>query len=141
MSWLYNGVEFTDEMIPEGAVGFIYQMTAIINDRAVMYIGKKNFYANRKVKLGKRATLALQDKRLKKYKQVSKLDYHKYYSSNDVMKAASKAGIKIKREILIICFSATELTYQEAKHLFCNDVLDNPLYLNSNILGKFYKTK
>jgi hypothetical protein len=141
MSWIYTGVEFTEDNIPEGAVGFIYQMTAIINDKAVMYIGKKNFYANRKIKLGKRATLALQDKRLKKYKQVSKLDYHKYYSSNDILKAASKADIKIKREILMICFSATELTYQEAKYLFCNDVLDNPLYLNSNILGKFFRSK
>jgi hypothetical protein len=141
MSWIFKGKEFTDEMIPEGAVGFIYEMSAIIDGKSVKYIGKKNFYANRKVKLGKRATEALQDKRLKKYKQVSKLDYHKYYSSNDVMKAASKAGVKIKREILMICYSATELTYQEAKHLFCNDVLDDPLYLNSNILGKFYKTK
>jgi hypothetical protein len=141
MSWIFKGKEFTDEMIPEGAVGFIYEMSAIIDGKSVKYIGKKNFYANRKVKLGKRATEALQDKRLKKYKQVSKLDYHKYYSSNDVMKAASKAGVKIKREILMICHSATELTYQEAKHLFCNDVLDDPLYLNSNILGKFYKTK
>lgn len=141
MSWLYHGVEFTDEMVPEGAVGFIYQMTAVIDGKSVMYIGKKNFYANRKVKLGKRALSALEDKRLKKYKQVSKLDYHKYYSSNDVMKAANKAGVKIKREIIMICFSATELTYQEAKHLFCSDVLDNPLYLNSNILGKFFRSK
>lgn len=141
MSWIYRGVEFTDDMIPMGAVGFIYVMSAIIDGKSVAYIGKKNFYANRKVKLGKKALSALEDKRLKKYKQVSKLDYHKYYSSNDVLKAAHKAGVKIQREILRICYSATELTYQEAKHLFCNDVLDNELYLNSNILGKFYKTK
>lgn len=141
MSWLYRGVEFTDEMIPEGAVGFVYVMSAIINGKSVAYIGKKNFYANRKVKLGKRALSILEDKRLKKYKQVSKLDYHKYYSSNDVLKAAHKAGFKIQREILRICYSATELTYQEAKLLFVEDVLDSDIYLNSNILGKFYKTK
>lgn len=141
MSWLYRGVEFTDEMIPEGAVGFVYVMSAVIDDKTVLYIGKKNFYANRKVKLGKKALAAQADKRLKKYKQTSKLDYHKYYSSNDVLKAAHKAGVKIKREILMICYSNTELTYREAKHLFIHDVLDNPLYLNSNILGKFYKTK
>ena len=139
--WLYNHVEFTDDMIPDGAVGFIYEMTAIIDGTSRYYIGKKNFYADVKVKLGKKALAEQTDKRLKKYKRVKKTTYQNYYSSNDVLKKAHKDGIVIRREILMICYSATELTYQEAKHLICNDVLDNPLYLNSNILGKFYKTK
>jgi hypothetical protein len=137
--WIYNNVEFTNEMIPDGAVGFIYEMSTIIDGKSYRYIGKKNFYSNTKVKLGKKAMPT--DKRLKTYKRVSKLAYEKYYSSNDVLKKAHKDGYIIKREILMICFSNQELTYQEAKYLFCNDVLSREEFLNSNILGKFYKVK
>jgi hypothetical protein len=137
--WVYNNVEFTNEMIPDGAVGFIYEMSVIIDGKSYRYIGKKNFYSNTKVKLGKKAMPT--DKRLKTYKRVSKLAYEKYYSSNDVLKKAHKDGYVIKREILMICFSNQELTYQEAKYLFCNDVLSREEFLNSNILGKFYKVK
>jgi hypothetical protein len=137
--WLLNHVEFTEDMIPEGAVGFIYEMTAIIDGKSVKYIGKKNFYADVKTKLGKKETPT--DKRLKTYKRVKKATYKNYYSSNDVLKKAHKDGVNIRREILKICYTKTELTYQEAKYLFCNDVLESEEYLNSNILGKFYKPK
>jgi len=137
--WLLNHVEFTEDMIPEGAVGFIYEMTAIIDGKSVKYIGKKNFYADVKTKLGKKETPT--DKRLKTYKRVKKATYKNYYSSNDVLKKAHKDGVNIRREILKICYTKTELTYQEARYLFCNDVLDSEEYLNSNILGKFYKPK
>lgn len=138
-NWLYNGKVFTDEHIPEGAVGFIYQMSAIIDGKSVAYIGKKNFYANRKKMLSKK--MAPTDKRKKNYARVSKLDYANYYSSNDILKKAHKEGIQIKREILLICFSNTELTYQEVKHQFKYEVLEHDLFLNGNILGKFYKQK
>ena len=139
MSWIYKSKEFTETDIPEGAVGFIYEMISIIDGKLVRYIGKKNFYADVKVKLGKKAMPT--DKRLKTYKRVRKATFMNYYSSNDILKKAHKDGIAIKREIIMICYSPTELTYQEAKHLFCKDVLEDPLYLNSNILGRFYKTK
>lgn len=139
MSWLHNGVLFTDEHIPEGAIGFVYEMTTIINGHGYSYIGKKNFYSNTKTKLGKKA--APTDKRLKKYKVVTKTAYQNYYSSNDVLKKAFKDGVLIKREILKICFSKTELTYQEVKHQFVREVLENEFYLNGNILGRFFHFK
>jgi hypothetical protein len=139
--WIYNNIEFTEDMIPEGAVGFVYEMTAVIDGESRIYIGKKNFYSDVKTKLGKKVLAQQTDKRLKTYKRVRKTVYQKYYSSNEVLKKAHKDGVKIRRKILMICYSPTELTYQEAKYLFCNDVLDYDMYLNSNILGKFYKTK
>ena len=139
MSWKYKSTLFTDENIPEGAIGFVYYMSAIINGKSVGYIGKKNFYANTKKKLGKKA--APKDKRKKDYVRVSKLAYHAYYSSNDVLNRAYKEGVLIKREILTICFSKTELTYEEVKHQFLYAVLENDTYLNGNILGRFYKQK
>ena len=141
MSWIHKGKQFSDSMIPEGGVGFIYSMTAIIDGKSVAYIGKKNFFANIKRPLGKKALAMSTDKRLKKYTRVIKPDYMNYYSSNKTLKDAHKAGVVIKREILMICYSAMELTYQEVKHQFKYEVLEKDKYLNANILGRFYKTK
>ena len=106
MNWLYKAKKFTDDMIPDKAIGFVYEMEAIIDGKSVRYIGKKNFY-----------------------------------SSNDILKAAHKAGILIKRYIVKICYSKTELTYYETKYQFNKEVLEKEEYLNGNILGKFYKFK
>lgn len=139
MSWLFNGKVFCQDGIPHGAIGFVYQMSAIIDGKSVSYIGKKNFYASVKTKLSKKAMPT--DKRLKTYKRVTKTSYQDYYSSNEVLKKAHKDGVVIKRDILKICYSKNELTYQEVKHQFLLGVLESDLYLNGNILGRFYKNK
>jgi len=139
MSWIYTGKVFEPEMIPEGAIGFVYEMSAIINGKSLSYIGKKNFHSNTKKKLSKKAMPT--DKRKKGYVKVTKLAYENYYSSNDVLKAAHKKGIKIQRKILKICYSKTELTYNEVKYQFAYKVLESDFYLNGNILGRFYKQK
>lgn len=141
MSWTYQGKEFDDLCIPQGAVGFVYIMSAIIDGKSVMYIGKKNFFANIKRPLGKKALAMSTDKRLKKYKRELKPDFMKYYSSNKVLKDAHKAGVVIKREILRICNTQMELTYQEVKHQFAYSVLEKEEFLNGNILGRFYRFK
>lgn len=141
MSWLYQGREFEDKDIPEGAVGFIYEMEAIIDGNAVRYVGKKNFYSTVKKRLGKKAIAAMTDKRASKYAFVSKANYQNYYSSNKVLQEAHKAGVYIKRFMVRICYSKTELTYHETKFQFAREVLEKEEYLNANILGRFYKTK
>ena len=141
MSWIYQGKEFDELCIPEGGIGFIYIMTAIIDGKSVAYIGKKNFFANIKKPLGKKALAMSTDKRLKKYRRELKPDFMRYYSSNKTLKDAHKAGVVIKREILRICYSSTELTYQETKYQFIYEVLEKEEFLNANILGRFYKTK
>lgn len=141
MSWIYQGKEFDDKQIPDGAVGFIYIMAAIIDEKSVLYVGKKNFFANVKRPLGKKALAMSTDKRLKKYKRELKPDFMNYYSSNKILKDAHKAGVPIKREILRICYSQMELTYQETKHQFIYEVLEKQEFLNGNILGRFYRFK
>ena len=141
MSWLYKGEVFNDSKIPEGAVGFIYEMEAIIDGKAVRYIGKKNFYSTTKKKFGKRAVANMEDKRAKKYTIQVKPNYQNYYSSNKVLQEAHKNGIPIKRFMVRICFSKTELTYHETKYQFVREVLEKEEYLNANILGRFYKIK
>jgi hypothetical protein len=139
--WSYQGQDFESSMIPEGAEGFVYEMQAIINGKLVRYIGKKNFYSTTKRRMGKRAVAQLQDKRTKKYTIQKKLSYIDYYSSNAELKAAHKAGIDIRRYIIKICFSKTELTYYETKYQFVRGVLESDEFLNGNILGRFYKFK
>ena len=139
MSWIYQHKEFTEDMIPDGAVGFVYQMDVILDGERKSYIGKKNFFADVKTKLSKKALPT--DKRLKTYKRVRKIVYQNYYSSNEKLKAAHKAGVIIKRTILKICYSKTELSYQEVKYQFMCEVLEKDIWLNANILGRFYKQK
>ena len=141
MSWIYKGVEFTEINIPENAIGFVYHMSVILNGNTYAYIGKKNFFANIKKPMGKKALAMSTDKRLKKYTRELKPNFENYYSSNQQLKEAHKAGCVIKREILVICYSAMELTYQEVKHQFKYEVLEKEEFLNGNILGRFYKTK
>ena len=131
-------VEFTEEMIPEKAVGFVYLMTAVVDGKFVKYIGKKNFYADVKTKLGKKEMPT--DKRLKQYKRVRKFTYKNYFSSNEVLKAHKQAGGEIQRIIIEFAYSKIQLTYLECKNLFTEGVLESEEYLNNNILGKFYKT-
>ena len=137
--WTYKGKVFGELDIPEGGIGFIYLMSAIIDGKSVSYIGKKNFFANIKRPLGKKALAMSTDKRLKKYTRVIRPDFLNYYSSNTVLKQAHKQSVTIKREILKICYSSMELTYYECKYLFCNDFILDDKYLNSNILGRFYR--
>lgn len=139
MSWYYNGVVFEDRMIPFGAVGFIYHMSAVIDGKSVAYIGKKNFFFTRKKKLKKNDIP--KDRRKKNYEVIQKPNFQNYFSSNEVLKNAYERNIKIKREILKICYSKGELTYEEVKHQFQYGVLENDLYLNANILGCFFKRK
>jgi hypothetical protein len=139
MGWIYNGKQFQDEDIPPGAVGFIYMIEAVIDGKSVAYLGKKNFQALVKKKLSKKRAPA--DKRKKAYEHVAKTAYNNYYSSNEVLKKAQKEGVKMKRTMLKICYSKTELTYQEVKHQFKYEVLEHDMYLNGNILGSFYKQK
>jgi hypothetical protein len=133
---------FNDDMIPKGAVGFVYLMNYKSSDgKFYSYIGKKNFYSKRKKKFGKKALAAMTDKRAKKYETVIKLDYENYFSSNKELKQAYKDGKLIYRTILKICFSKMELTYEETKAQFKYEVLERDNYLNGNILGRFYKGK
>ena len=139
MSWIYKGKVFTDEMIPDDAIGFIYRMDTTYEGKSVSYIGRKNFFTDAKAKILKKNLP--KDKRKKTYTRVRKMTYQTYYSSNLVLKNLHKEGCPIKREILRICYTKTELSYYETKYQFVNEVLESDEWLNGNILGRFYKQK
>ncbi len=139
--WLYEGLLISE--IPDtNAFGFIYRITYTdpITLEKKFYIGKKLFYSERSVKKGKKELAAMTDRRGSKKKKVNKeSDWLKYQSSNEFLKTVEPWNIE--KEILVLCYSKTELTYMETKILFVESVLESDNYLNNNILGKFYKTK
>jgi hypothetical protein len=147
--WLYqNEVIESIEQMPEDTYGFIYQVTHLPTNRK--YIGKKVFYFERNVKLGKRELEALKEERKAKgiggrapsKKKVTKeSDWKTYYGSQTEIKDLVKNGKEsdFKREILKFVDNKKHLTYYECKYLFIYEVLENnEEYINDNILAKFY---
>lgn len=122
--------------------GYIY-MTTIL-DTGRKYIGKKNFFHNTNVKLGKKELANLPIARGKKptKKLVTKeSDWKTYYGSAQEIKDSVKQYPKerIIRTLIRLCKSKKELTYYECKYLFDYNVLEpNSGFINDNILGKFY---
>lgn len=144
-SWYYKGDLINAENLPENTVGFVYLIKNVtkehLDKQPYLYIGKKSTISERTKKLGKRAIANLKDKRSsKKIKVVSQSDWEKYNGSNKDLLMDISNGDIIEKIIIEFCYSKTQLTYLETKHLFCNDVLEDDKYYNSNILGKFYKT-
>ena len=124
--------------------GFIYKITHIPSQK--FYIGKKNLFSEKNVKLGIKElkNLPIQKGRKPTTKKViTESNWKIYYGSNkeflDFVKNQPKE--EFKREVLHICKSKIDLTYWETHYLFINKVLFNPLSFNKNIGGKFYKDK
>lgn len=122
--------------------GYIYMTTFL--DVNMCYIGKKNFFHNTSVKLGKKELANLPIARGKKptKKLVTKeSDWKTYYGSAQEVKDLLKVTPKdrIVRSVLRICKNKKELTYYECKYLFQYGVLESrDRYINDNILGKFF---
>ena len=124
--WYYNNEVF--ETIPEGIIGYVYQITNLVNDRK--YIGKKNFYFSK--------TKQVKGKK-KRFKVES--DWQKYFGSNkelvyDVVKYGKD---KFRREILILCKTKGDFAYHEARLQFENKVLESDQFYNSWIMCRIHK--
>jgi hypothetical protein len=123
--------------------GYIYMTSFLDVNR--QYIGKKNFFHNTNVKLGKKELANLPTARGKKpsKKKVTKeSDWKTYYGSSQEVKDLLKITPKdrIIRSVLHICKTKKELTYYECKYLFQYGVLEpGNKYINDNIQGRFFK--
>lgn len=137
--WVYNGnpvVKLSD--FPEGTYGFIYEITH--KDTNQKYIGKKQLYSYH-TKYSK--VFNEKTKRWNKVKEVTATEsnWQKYFGSNkEIVDLVKKEGKnKFKREILLLVPSKKLLTYYELAEQCKRDVLTDPRYINSNILGKFFR--
>jgi hypothetical protein len=125
--WKYKDEEFTEDMITEKMVGFVYLITNLSNGKK--YVGQKKFGARRKVsRKGKRA------KRVYK-----KSDWQTYFGSNgDLQKDVEVLGEKhFLREILYLCESKAVMNYLELQEQIDRRALLNPdEYYNSYCGGR-----
>ena len=123
MQWTYKD-ETIDEL-PEGVVGFVYQITNTTNGR--MYIGKK-LAEFKKVRPPLKG-------RVNKRRYKVESDWKEYFGSSDALNEdIEKLGKdKFKREILFYCKSKAELSYIEAREQFARKVLETDDYYNGHI--------
>ena len=133
MSWFHKGKEVLSiEDMPQGVFGFVYQITHLISGK--IYIGKKQLMTNR--------TLPPLKGERKKRKVTKEGNWINYYGSQAEMKQLVKESDNLEefdRRILRYCFTKKELTYRELEEQVLHKVLEDDRYLNSNLLGKFYR--
>ena len=131
--WLYKNKEINSiEDMPTDTFGFVYLVTHTPSGKK--YLGKKQLIANR--------TLPPLKGQKKKRKIQKESDWKTYYGSQAEIKTLVKESqdmLEFVREIIIFTSTKKQLTYFETKLQFVNEVLENDEYLNSNILGKFFR--
>ena len=135
MTWMFEGKPVKD--IPEGYVGFVYEITNTTTDRK--YIGKKlaEFKKSRPPLKGR--------KNKRRYKVES--DWRDYFGSSDaLLEDVEQLGTKkFAREILYYCKNKAELSYIEAREQFARKVLESDDYYNGHIRvrvhGNMFKKK
>ena len=123
MQWTYK--EKPIDELPDGVIGFVYQITNTTNGR--MYIGKK-------LARFKRSRPPLKGRRNKRRYSVDS-DWRDYYGSSDELNSdILKLGKeKFIREILFYCKSKAQLSYVEAREQFARKVLESDDYYNGHI--------
>jgi hypothetical protein len=129
--WLYNGKEFTSEMI-EDYTGFVYVITNSTNGKK--YVGKKLFKSVRKLQPLKGKT--------RRRTKVVESDWQDYFGSSDEVKllVEDQGRDSFKREILHLCKAKGEMGYMEAKEQFDRNVLLDDTYYNGIIQCKIHRS-
>jgi len=143
--WIYKGQIIDNiDKIPEGVIGYTYKILRI--DDGKFYIGKKNLYSERNIKLGKRelaeqAELKKPGRARLKKKVVKESDWMSYYGSNtDLKKSVKELGESaFTREIIDLCYSKKQLSFCEVEQQFKYNVLRHENCWNNNILSRFFR--
>ena len=129
--WTYQGSTFTSADIGD-FFGYVYCITNLQNGR--QYIGRKYFTQCRKLRGSRR-------------KRTSESDWKSYYGSSKELAADRKllGNSAFSREIISLHTTLGKVNFEETKQLFLHNVLTetvdgkNPLYYNSNILGRYMR--
>lgn len=137
--WQIAGGECLETQ-PEGYYGFIYM---ILDDKGRFYIGKKAFTHNKRKKISKTAR---KKTNTRKRVQIDKVDsgWLNYWGSCKPLLEYIKqrGGTKgFKRYILKFTLDKASTSYWEVFFQMRHEVLHTDKAWNTNILGRFYKTK
>lgn len=136
MTWFYNDAEV--ETAPEFAVGFVYLITNLTNNKK--YIGKKLLTFSKTTY--KMVKLKNGTKKKKKIRSKISSDWQTYYGSSvELTKDIELLGKEnFKREILFYCKSKSECSYIEAREQFTRQVLESADYYNGQISVRCHKS-
>ena len=117
MTWTYENKPL--EEIPEGTIGFVYEILNQSNGRR--YIGKKLFYFSK-------------TKQVKGKKKRTKVesDWRNYHGSNKELQEHVElfGKEKFERRILHLCRTKGEASYLEAKEILTRDAIPSAEYYN-----------
>lgn len=129
MTWFYNKEVVIN--IPEDAIGFVYLITNLTNNRK--YIGKKLFSFSKTTT--KTVKLKNGTKKKKKIRTKVDSDWREYYGSSlELLTDITNLGVdNFTREILYYCNSKAECSYIEAREQFIRKVLETSDYYNGQI--------
>jgi hypothetical protein len=129
--WLYNGKEFTSDMIGD-YVGFVYIITDKTNGKK--YVGKKIFKSKRRLQPLKGNT--------RRRTKVVESDWQDYFGSSDEVKSLVEEHGRdsFVREILHLCNTKGEMGYLEAKAQFDRNVLLDDTYYNGIISCRIHRS-
>lgn len=139
VNWTLNKKEVTKiDQLPAEVVGFVYKITNTTNNK--IYYGKKTVRSVKKKKLTKTEKLIPENKR-KTYKYVfsESSGWKKYTGSNDQLNEDIAKGDKYKKEIIKLCYSKAEMTYEEIKLIVCTDCLKDTNCYNAWVSAKVFK--
>ena len=125
--WLYNNIEFTEDMVGDW-FGYIYEITNLIDGRK--YVGKKLFT--------RAGTKQIKGKKKKVRLSSGWADY--WSSSKELQEDVKKLGKEnFSRKILYLCKTRSECSYRETKEIFIRDALLTTEYYNSWVSCKIHK--
>ena len=130
--WLYNGKEFTSEMIGE-YVGFVYEVYD--TQTKMYYIGKKKFWS----KLTRPPLKGQKRKR----RSLKESDWKTYYGSSEKVKelVENTGEGRFERRIIRFCKTPGEMSYYETKEQIDREVLFKPdEYYNAFIGCKIHRS-
>lgn len=134
MTWYFQNKIVTE--IPEGVIGFVYQIVNLTSGRK--YIGKKlMLFSKTSYKMIK---LKNGTKKRKKIKSLVDSDWQDYYGSSvELTKDIGTLGKQnFSREILFFCRTKSECSYVEAREQFTRKVLESTDYYNGQISVKVH---
>lgn len=127
--WLYRGNIITEKDISQDQLGFIYIITQ--KSTGKKYIGRKMLW--------KTKTRTIKGK---KKKEIVSSDWLTYWSSSpyllDMIEEYGKDDFS--REILIFCYSKSEILYAEEAILYHVNAMLDDSWLNGNIRTKIQKS-